>query len=869
MRLLLTYVGIIAAGAAVVAVVLPIGEGITPAPQAPPLGTVEGAGSVCLGDRIAAEQSGVFVELHEPGDGTATSTAGADQLGDTLASGRIDRVRGTGTLRGTCGQGSSLAGQPLAFDVTFRRGADHQPGPIDGDLVVGGERLAVTITPIAAEDTPRGERDALAGGELVARIFLAVALVVAASRAIGYLFHRIRQPRVLGEIVAGILLGPSLLGLVLPGVTRYLFPPEVTSVLQVLAQFGLILFMFLIGLELDHKLLRGSGHSAVLISHVSIVLPFSLGVAMSLLLYPLLGSGRFVGFALFIGASMAITAFPVLARILTDTGLHRTRIGALSITCAAVDDVTAWCILAIVVAVVKSSGAGDAIQTIVLTGVFLVFMLTVVRPLVARLARVHEARGTLNPQVMAGIIVAVLLSAWATEEIGIHAIFGAFMAGAMMPRSPALTRDITDRLEDVTVLLLLPVFFAVAGLSTRFGLLDRSELVWVAVLVIGGAIIGKWGGSMVAARAAGQPWRQANGVGLLMNTRGLTELVILTVGRSLGVISPALFTIMVLMALVTTFMATPLLAITYPRRLIDREIARAAAVERVGRGLGRGPRVLVGVGNPLRAGPLIDLVASWRAPDGSHPHVTLAHVVPPPGREEIRASLSALEAEAAEASEDLSPWRARLRQAGIDVEVVTVVASDAGAELVRLVEQLEPDLVVVGSHEAYLGRNPLGGVAGDLLEGAAAEVAVLLHRGPSPAVTNGDRGPIAVWFKGILNDVPALDLAAGLARGHGTSVRVVQPLPGEVPDLAVPVDAVVLERADLDAALAALEGSSLVVVARATVSDGALPRLRNDVIDAATVSVLVVQGRPPLDQAGGPTVRRQPGTAVAGAAPRP
>jgi Kef-type K+ transport system membrane component KefB/nucleotide-binding universal stress UspA family protein len=623
--------------------------------------------------------------------------------------------------------------------------------------------------------------------------------------------------------------------------------------------------MFLIGLELDHKLIRGSGHSAVLISHVSIVLPFSLGVALSLLLYPLLGSGRFVGFALFIGASMAITAFPVLARILTDTGLHRTRIGALSITCAAVDDVTAWCILAVVVAVVKSSGAGDAIQTIVLTGAFVVFMLTVVRPLAAHLARVHEARGTLNPQVMAGIIIAVLLAAWATEEIGIHAIFGAFMAGAMMPRSPSLTRDITDRLEDVTVLLLLPVFFAVAGLSTRFGVLDQPELWWVVVLVIGAAIIGKWGGSMVAARAAGQPWRQSNGVGLLMNTRGLTEIVILTVGRGLGVISPALFTIMVLMALVTTFMATPLLAITYPRRLIDREIARAAAVERVGHGLGRGPRVLIGVGNPLRAGPLVELVASLRAPDGSLPQVTLAHVVPPPGREEVRASFSTLEAEAAEASEDLSPWRARLRQANIEPEIVTVVAADAGEELVRLAQQLEPDLVVIGSHEPYFGRNPLGGVAADLFAGAGTEVAVLLHRGASPAVANGDGAPVAVWFKGILNDVPALDLAAGLARGRGTRVRVVQPMPGAVPDLAVPVDAIVLEHPGLADAVAAVEGSSLLVVARASVADGALPRLRHDLMDAATVSVLVVQGRGSEHGASDAGLRRQSGAAAAGA----
>jgi Kef-type K+ transport system membrane component KefB len=395
----------------------------------------------------------------------------------------------------------------------------------------------------------------MTSAEVNVRVLLAVAVVIVVSRATGWALAKLGQPRVIGEILAGIVLGPSVVGALWPGAVEYVFPAEIIGALKILAQLGLVLFMFLIGLELDLPELRGQGHKAVLISHTSIILPMALGALLGLWLYPRLGDGvDRPGFVLFLGTAMAITAFPVLARILQETGLYRSRIGVLTITCAAVDDVTAWCVLAMVVATVKSSGFGETALTIGLSLLFLLVMVKVVKPLLAR-----------SPVLPVWVAVALALGcAWITEEIGIHAIFGGFMAGAVMPRRPDVRAEIQEKLETATLTLLLPVFFVVVGLATRVGLLDTAYLWGVTLLVIATAIAGKLGGSLLAARVTGESWRDATTIGVLMNTRGLTELVILSVGLELGVINGTVFTIMVLMALVTTVMATPVLALIRP-----------------------------------------------------------------------------------------------------------------------------------------------------------------------------------------------------------------------------------------------------------------------------------------------------------------
>jgi Kef-type K+ transport system membrane component KefB len=404
--------------------------------------------------------------------------------------------------------------------------------------------------------------------EINVRILLALAVLIAGSRIAGWAISKVGQPRVLGEILAGILLGPSLLGVVWPQALEYLFPAEVVEALRVLAQVGLVLFMFLIGLELDLTTLRGNRRRALVITPASIVVPMVLGALLAAWLYPRLGGDADrLAFTLFIGAAMAITAFPVLARVLQETGLYRTRIGVLTITCAAIGDVTAWCVLAIVVAVVDATGFAETVRTVAMALLFLGTMLLVVRPALARLARLP----------LWLTICLAMSSAWATEMIGIHAIFGAFMAGAAMPHVPEVQRKVRRRLEPAVVSFLLPVVFVVVGLATRVDLLDDPYLWGVTVLFIGTAIAGKWGGSMIAARLVGETWPDAAAIGILMNTRGLTELVILTVGLELGVISTALYTIGVLMALVTTLMATPLLTRISPHHRLGRTAGEGRA----------------------------------------------------------------------------------------------------------------------------------------------------------------------------------------------------------------------------------------------------------------------------------------------------
>ncbi len=834
----LTYATIFIVAAVGLVIVLPKGNAIIPAPQALPVGSVTGAAVECLGERVATVQSGVFLDIHVPGEhGDET-----EDLGPKIVGGRLEQS-GSGVLSGSCAPGSPLEGSSAAFEVAVA--AD---GSMTGVVTVDEGEPALDASISAAEpvgEAPDGEQ--LEGAEILARVLLAVAVVIVAARLLGNVFRMINQPRVIGEIVAGILLGPSLMGLFWPGVTSFLFPSQVIDVLQVLAQFGLIFFMFLIGAELDHKMIRGSGHTALLVSHYSIVLPFTLGVAAALLIFPVIGSGNFTGFALFMGAAMAITAFPVLARILTDTGLHRTRIGALAITCAAVDDVTAWCILAVVVAIVKATGPADAIVTVLLALAFLAFMVFLVRPLLARVAAVQPDKGRLGATIMSALFVALFLSAWATEAIGIHAIFGAFMFGAVLPRSHSIAAQITERLEDVTVLFLLPVFFAIVGLSTRVGLVSGSDLWALTGLIIAIAIVGKIGGSVIAGLAAGESFRSSTVLGVLMNARGITEIVILTIGSSLGVISPALFTMMVLMALVTTFMTTPLLTVLYPRDQIEHDMAGDATREMMALGA-RERRVMVGVTDPLTARPLLELAKVLRGIDDTPATIILASVVRPPGYEQVRANLSAMDDAAAIAETALGAVRDRLEEDGLEVEVETAVGNDPATELVRLVERRGAGMILIGSHQAYLGFRPLGGIAGEILEEASCDVAVLVGAGTHRELGSG---PLGVWYRGEPADFAALDLAASLARGLQRPVRVISPIPVELPNLMAEVQQVVLTEPSVAHALEAVEGTSLMVVAPAGVLDGVLPALRESVMERASVPVLVVRGgkRPHLADA--------------------
>lgn len=388
----------------------------------------------------------------------------------------------------------------------------------------------------------------------------------------GMLFRRVlHQPQVMGEMVAGFLLGPSLLGWLWPGLSSTLFPPESLGFLNALSQVGLVLFMFLVGLELNPKILRGRTHTALVTSHASILLPFLLGSLLALYLYPRLASDgvKFAHFALFIGTAMSITAFPVLARILTGRKLLHTPVGAVTIACAAVDDVTAWCILAGVVLVVRASQAATPFWlTLFGSLAYIGLMIYGIRPLLRRLeAGLPRSQLDLSQGVVAASLLLVLASGWMTERLGIHALFGAFLIGAIMPKDHGLAHALTEKLKPLTVTLLLPLFFAFTGLRASIGLLSGGQAWLYFGLILAVAIAGKFGGSTISARLSGMGWREAGALGILMNTRGLIELVVLNIGLEIGVITPTVFTMMVLMALVTTFMTSPLLDWIYPARL--------------------------------------------------------------------------------------------------------------------------------------------------------------------------------------------------------------------------------------------------------------------------------------------------------------
>jgi Kef-type K+ transport system membrane component KefB len=410
----------------------------------------------------------------------------------------------------------------------------------------------------------------------VVTIIVQIAVIIIAVRAFGFLFKFIKQPQVIGEMVAGILLGPSLLGWVAPHLSAILFPAASLDYLNTISQIGIVIYMFLVGLALNPRELRGQRHAAVLTSHVSIVVPFVLGALLAVFLYPRLSddSVSLTSFVLFMGAAMSVTAFPVLARILTDRNMLGSRLGALAIACAAVDDVTGWCILAYIIVLVRAQGSSTpAWLTITGSITFVLLMVFAVKPLLRRFQTLYQDRGWLSENAIASLLLLVLISAFITERLGLHLVFGAFLVGAIMPKERAFSRHILDKFESLTVVLLLPLFFAFTGLRMNLKTVKSGEMWLFCGFIILVAIAGKLVGSMIATRATGICWRDAAALGILLNTRGLMGLVILNIGLDVGVITPVLFSMMVLMALVTTFMTTPLLEWIYPLRLIQEEVA--------------------------------------------------------------------------------------------------------------------------------------------------------------------------------------------------------------------------------------------------------------------------------------------------------
>ena len=739
-RIVVAYLLLLAFVAVVAVVVLRAGADRQPATpiggvyrldQAPP----------CLGaagDRLLLEQSGQFVGLGGP-----AGVGGELRL-------RGDRLEGPVS----CRDGHEARAAWLADGTTLS-------GPVDG--------ATLAATRVGAAGTEAAARARAPGAEEVfGQLMLAIAAVMLAARGVGAVAARLGQPQVMGEVLAGILLGPTLLATVAPDVFELLFPAWVLPLLRAAADIGLAFYMFLVGLELDPRLLRERFEQAALISHASIAVPMALGIAVALPLFELVGQDTsFTSFALFMGVAMSITAFPVLARILVERRMLRHPVGAMAMAAAAVDDVTAWGLLALASAVAGSGSVVAVVRIVALAVAFCLAMALVGRPLLARMSRAYDEVGHVPGGWVVAIFVGVLLSSFAAQRIGIAAIFGAFVMGLIMPRRADLTHDVTRRVEDFVVIVLLPLFFVVTGLRVRVGLLDRLELWLLTLALLAVAIVGKWVGALAAARLTGFAPREAAAIAALMNTRGLTELIVLNIGLELGVVSPALFTSLVLVALVTTFMTGPVLRLIDPggRLAVRPEDELAAAAD-------------AGAPAPERA----ILVAPQ---DGRHLDALLALAEPlarsQPPRElllarllvpwRIATGLAAEDHELTRVAADLHRRRERLLAEGLAVRSVAFTTAAPAGDLLRLAAEQPIDLILLDGRRPLLGEGVPRGPVGEVLLGAPCDVAVLVQRERRPLAV-GPEHPVLVPFGGADHDWAALELGAWVASSYRAPLRL-------------------------------------------------------------------------------------------------
>ncbi len=459
----------------------------------------------------------------------------------------------------------------------------------------------------------------------LALLLLQIVTIILVARIFGFFCKKIGQPSVIGEIVAGILLGPSFVGMYLPEFSAFLFPPKSLGNLQFLSQIGLILFMFVVGMELDLKVLKNKARDAVVISHASMIFPFALGVALAYFIYERFAPAnvKFLSFSLFIGISMSVTAFPVLARIVQERGLSKTRLGTIAITCAAADDITAWCLLAAVIAMVKAGSVVSALYTILMAAAYVFIMLTVVQPFLKKLGDKYSNKESFSKPAVAIFFFTLLLSSYATEVIGIHALFGAFLAGVIMPSNANFRSIFIEKVEDLALVLLLPLFFVFTGLRTQIGLLNDIQLWKICGIIILVAVTGKFFGSTLAAKFVGQNWRDSLAIGALMNTRGLMELVVLNIGYDLGVLSPEIFAMLVIMALLTTFMTGPALDLINKFLRGKRPVSKPPAVEHAAK-----YNILVSFSSPQKGVSLLKLANTLVKKSVSNTNITMMHLSP-------------------------------------------------------------------------------------------------------------------------------------------------------------------------------------------------------------------------------------------------
>ena len=546
---------------------------------------------------------------------------------------------------------------------------------------------------------------------------LQILTIIAMARLLAWVMNKIGQPTVVGEIVAGILLGPSLLGWVAPDFFGYLFAPSSLGNLQLISQLGLVLFMFIVGMELDLRILRNSALDVFFISQSSIIVPYFMGILLAWFLFQTYAPAgiSFLAFALFIGIAMSITAFPVLARIIQERGLNKTPLGSMAIAIAAVNDVLAWCILAAIIALVRSGSAQGALLTIGLSIGYVLFMVYVLKPLLDRLANRFFSLETINRSVIAVIFFVVVLSSFLTEVIGIHALFGAFVAGVIIPQNEEFRHVITNKIEDLTVVLLLPLFFVFTGLRTQIGLLNTPELWQTCGLIVALAVAGKFIGSVIPARLSGLSWHNSIAIGALMNTRGLMELIVLNIGFDLGILSPAVFAMMVLMALATTFMTGPALNLLewIQRRSKIKETHPVPAPKLPEHTF----RLLISFGQPKAGGRLLQLAQQLRIPA----EVYALHLTP-------NADLSFAETEIFE-KEGFEPIKSLADKYHIPLKTHYKASNNVPQEIIQYANRGRFDLMLIGSSRPLFSRDETGGMVQTFFESIDSSVGVLIDKG--------------------------------------------------------------------------------------------------------------------------------------------
>jgi Kef-type K+ transport system membrane component KefB len=534
----------------------------------------------------------------------------------------------------------------------------------------------------------------------LALLLVQIITIILVSRIFGWFFKKIGQPTVIGEIVAGIVLGPSLIGMYFPEFTQLIFPVESLGNLQFLSQIGLILFMFMVGMELDLNVLRSKAHDAVVISHASIIFPFALGMGLAYFIYPMFApmGVEFASFGLFIGISMSITAFPVLARIVHERGMHKTRLGAMVITSAAADDITAWCLLAAVIAIVKAGSFISSLYTIVVAVGYVLVMIKLVRPFLKRIADLHPTRENLSKQFVAIFFLMLIASAWTTEVIGIHALFGAFMAGTIMPNNMKFRNIFIEKVEDIALVLLLPLFFVYTGLRTEIGLINDPYLWQITALIILVAIVGKFIGSALTAKFVGQSWHDSLAIGALMNTRGLMELVVLNIGYDLGILKPEIFAMMVIMALVTTFMTGPAL------HLIEKFLK--PQLNEVREQLSRISKfkILISFANPENGKSLLRIAHGLTQKNTQNSAITAMHLSP--NNELNQVSIEEYE------SESFAPIIDESQQLNRKIITLFKVSNDIYTDITEVANKGDYDLLLVGMGKSIYEGSLLGRILG-------------------------------------------------------------------------------------------------------------------------------------------------------------